>query len=233
MFFTGNTRPGPPTALPHSTFKQSYLQHPQISHVSGEMEHLSESPSRTTHLPKFPTFTLLDGSLCPGSEIFKTSCGIHLSLKYRTHGTASMLSLHNCWYQLSTFFPILSKSDRARKIVRERASPVGEVLCLDRIISKKCSSGMSTNQENKDLFIFFALRSPCCLSWSLHPRLSGGKYFLLALGPLLWYKKYLPPRRAQAPLLYLEKVHSKSSIPPGWWSPHSRLIFKRHSVCGS
>lgn len=99
-----------------------------------------------------------------GQKSSKTSCWIHLSLKSKTHGTSSMLSLHNCWYQLSTFFPILSKSDRGRKIVRERASPVGEVLCLDRLISKKCSSWRSTNQENKDLFIFFTLCSPCCLS---------------------------------------------------------------------
>lgn len=94
-----------------------------------------------------------------GRKSLKTSCWIHLSLKSRTRGTASMLSLHNCWYQLSTFFPILSKSDRGRKIVRERASPVGEVLCLDRLISKKCSSWRSTNQENKDLFLFFFLPS--------------------------------------------------------------------------
>ena len=71
MLFTCDTCPGPPTALHHSTFEQSYLQHPQISHVSGEMEHVSESPSRTTRILKFPAFIQLDCSLCLESEIFK------------------------------------------------------------------------------------------------------------------------------------------------------------------
>lgn len=105
-----------------------------------------------------------------GQKSSKTSCWIHLSLKSKTRGTASMLSLHNCWYQLSTFFPILSKSDRGRKIVRERASPVGEVLCLDRLISKSVLLGGPQTRKIKIYSFFFTLilpflKSPSQVKW--------------------------------------------------------------------